>query len=408
MNTTELRHLIDRQRPGWSLEQPFYVSPEIYELERRGWLAAQWYVLGHVSEVREPSSFIVRELLGESLLLVRDTAGVLRGFYNVCRHRGSRICAQDGRAGALVCPYHGWSYRLDGSFRSAAAMPEEIDLTQLGLHPVPVREIGGIILGSLSADPAALDEVQQTFEPGLTYLGIPNARIAARRSYPTDANWKLAMENFVECYHCFPCHPEYCSVMGHVDLYARDLPGPAAAWTERETRWFQEEADRDSPIPEQGFLLTRRKFSQGRGPIGAGRKTQSKDGQPVAPFLGKQRRFDGGASGFGINPFVFLQAMNDHAVLFQFLPRGVERTDVLISWLVDGTASEADVDVPRMVWMWDVTTMQDKAIIERNAAGVRSRAYTPGPYSKLESGTAGYIKGYLDELRSMCARPVAA
>ena len=107
MLTSELRDAIKRQRPGWSLEQQFYVSPEIYELERRGWLARQWLPLGHCSEVPEPGSYIVRELLGESLIIVRGKDGLIRGFHNVCRHRGSRICDRDGKTANFTCPYHG-------------------------------------------------------------------------------------------------------------------------------------------------------------------------------------------------------------------------------------------------------------------------------------------------------------
>jgi Rieske 2Fe-2S family protein len=94
--------------------------------------------------------------------------------------------------------------------------------------------------------------------------------------------------------------------------------------------------------------------------------------------------------------------MNDHAVLFQFLPSGAEHTDVHISWLVDSTASAADVDVDRLIWLWDVTTVQDKAIVELNARGVRSRVYQPGPYSTLESGPAALIQNYLRELEADC------
>jgi phenylpropionate dioxygenase-like ring-hydroxylating dioxygenase large terminal subunit len=405
MQLAALREAIARQRPGWSLEQPFYTSAEIYDFERRGWLAEQWYTLGHCSELPERGSYIVRDLLGESIIIVRDTEGRVRGFYNVCRHRGSRICDRDGRASNLVCPYHAWSYHLDGSLRSAPAISADIDLARLGLHPVPVREIGGIIVGSLEGDLASLDVVQREVEPLLHYHGIPRARIAARRSYPTRGNWKLVMENFAECYHCYPSHPEYCSVMQHVEIYARQAtPEVAAAWERTMEQWLSEEADRDSPVSlrKSDYITDPPKFSMhsmGRAPIGEGRKTQSPDGEPVAPLMGKLRRFDGGVSGFGIRPFVINMMTSDHMVMFQFLPTGPEDTDVVISWLVDGSASEADVDLERMIWLWDVTTVQDKAIIERNAGGVRSSSYVPGPYSAaLEPGPIRLVSDYLQAL----------
>lgn len=119
---SSLRLLIGRQRPGWTLEQPFYTSQEIYAFELRSWLAEKWYVLAHVSEIREPGSYIVRELLDESLIIVRDMQGTLRGFYNVCAHRGSRICDKGGRGNSLTCPYHAWTYRLDGGFEDRACL----------------------------------------------------------------------------------------------------------------------------------------------------------------------------------------------------------------------------------------------------------------------------------------------
>jgi phenylpropionate dioxygenase-like ring-hydroxylating dioxygenase large terminal subunit len=409
MQIASLRELIDRQRPGWSLEQPFYISDELYEFERREWLAEQWYVLAHCSELPAPGTLVVRELLGESIIIVRDSEGVLRGFYNVCRHRGSRICTQDGRATSLVCPYHAWSYRLDGTLRAAAALPEGTDVKQLGLRAIPVREIGGIIIGSLAGDLQSLDVVQHALEPGLRYHGVSGARVAARRSYPTRGNWKLVMENFTECYHCVPSHSEYSSVMKHVDELGRDAPNAAAAWRKTVETWFREEADRNSPLqlwptglPSLKLPPDLPRCEAGRVPIDGSRKTQSEDGKPVAPLMGQQLRFDGGVSFFWLPPFVCLFALNDHAVLFQFLPTGPQITNVVITWLVNSSAPEADVDVDRMIWLWDVTTRQDKVIIEENAVGIRSQSYAPGPYSLLEFGPAHLMGSYLRELSVRC------
>jgi phenylpropionate dioxygenase-like ring-hydroxylating dioxygenase large terminal subunit len=406
MQTAVFREYIARQRPGWSLEGPFYTSSEIYEMERRGLLAEKWYVLGHCSEFQTAGSYIVRSVLGESLLVVRGVDGAVRGFYNVCRHRGSRICEQDGQAKSFVCPYHAWSYRLDGSLRSAPAMSENIELKQLGLHPISVREIGGLVLGSLAADPSSLDGVAQQAEPMLRYHGIRGARIAARRNYRTFANWKLVMENFFECYHCYPTHAEYCSAMPHVKVVAREpTPEVAAAWQEEVARWFREEADPASPVDRAELNFSGKAMEVvSRTVIGSGRKTQSADGAPVAPLMGQQSRFDGGVALFRLRPFCFLTMLNDYALMFQFLPRGPEETDVVLNWLVDGSATESQVDVERMVWMWDVTTLQDKIIVERNAEGVRSLSYVPGPYSAtLEQGPAHFVSGYLKELATSCA-----
>jgi phenylpropionate dioxygenase-like ring-hydroxylating dioxygenase large terminal subunit len=405
MERSVILEAIARQRSGWSLEQLFYTDPEFYAFERRHWLAKQWYTLAHGSELPEVGSFIVRDLLGESLIILRDSERVVRAYYNVCRHRGSRICKADGKASSLVCPYHAWSYRLDGSLRSAAAMSPDISLIDLALHPAPVLEVGGVILGSLQGDASGLDRVQAASEPMLQYHAIPNARIAARRSYPTSANWKLVMENFTECYHCYPAHPEYCSTMKHVEVLARKASPEAIELYEQEVqRWFQKQADPDSPAAARKSAYADAMHQPiSRTPIGGGRLTQSQDGKPVAPLMGQQKKFDGGMGVFSIRPFSFLALLNDHAVMFQFLPSGPERTDVHISWLVDSAARAEEVDVERMVWLWDVTTVQDKAIVELNAQGVRSCAYQPGPYSMLETGPTALLQGYLRELAAACA-----
>jgi phenylpropionate dioxygenase-like ring-hydroxylating dioxygenase large terminal subunit len=396
--TVDLQALIARQRPGWSLEQPFYTSPEIFETERRGWLAQQWFVLGHGSEIPEPGSYMVRELLGESVIAVRDDGGRVHAYYNVCRHRGSRLYEQDGRASHLACPYHAWGYRLDGSLRSAASLPAGTDKSQLGLRPIRVQEIEGLLVASLSGNPEVAQMLNREFADGLRYHGIDRARIAARRSYPTHGNWKLVIENFIECYHCLPAHPEYCRVMKHVDVVARE-PSPAGqAWQQTANTWLEQSANRECPLAPLPRPLTFEPHGTGRAPIGGDRKTQSEDGRPVAPLMGLQPRFDGGVSSFRCEPFIYFGALNDHAVMFQFSPVSADETDVVLTWLVDGSAGDAEVDVARMIWLWDVTTIQDKRLIERNAAGIRSRSYAPGPYTELESMPARLVGRYLSEL----------
>ncbi|MDP9066130.1 MAG: aromatic ring-hydroxylating dioxygenase subunit alpha [Pseudomonadota bacterium] len=390
---------LHRYRPGWSLEQFFYVDPELFEYECRTWLARQWYLVGHSSEVPATGCYIVREVLGESVIVVRAADG-LRGFFNVCRHRGSRLCQHDGTAALLTCPYHAWSYALDGGLRTAAALPDDIDKSQLALRPVQLRDIGGLLFCALDPAPTSL-EATAALLPALEYQGIPCARIAARRQYGTAANWKLVMENFHECYHCLPAHPQYSAMMRHVKRYAMDAPAQAAEWDREVHAWTHSEAIAD--FPNAAIESADAEWSYAgvtRFPVGAGRKTQSEDGKPVAPLMGRYPHYDGGVANFSAPPFVFFFGLNDHAVLFHFLPRAAEYTDVTVTWLVDGAAAPDAVDIDRMVWLWDVTTRQDKALIETNAAGIHSRAYAPGPYSKLEQWAIPLITEYIDELRA--------
>jgi len=394
----DLSALLARQRPGWSLEQPFYLSAQLFERERRAWLSRQWFTLGHGSEIPQSGSFMVRELLGESLIVLRDERGAVQAFYNVCRHRGSRLYCEDGRTSQLLCPYHAWGYRLDGSLRTAAALPAGTDTSALGLRAIRVLECEGLIVASLEGSLEAARGIERQFTDGLRYHGIAAARIAARRRYPTHGNWKLVIENFIECYHCLPAHPEYCRVMKHVDAVAREHNPAGDAWLETAKAWQERGANPECPLDPAPQVLSYSPCGARRAPIGGGRLTQSDDGRPVAPLMGRQPRFDGGVSSFRCEPFIYFAALNDHAVMFQFLPVSAELTDVIITWLVDGAAREADVDVERMIWLWDVTTIQDKQLIERNAEGIHSRSYEPGPYTELEGMPARMVQRYVSEL----------
>lgn len=401
-----LQQAIHQQRPGWTLDQPFYVSEAVFAAERAEYLSRKWFIIGHVSELPAPRDFIVRDLLNESLIILRDEAGTLRGFYNVCRHRGSRICTQDGSASQLICPYHAWSYRLDGRLAGAPAMAADIDKAELGLREVRVAELGGIVLASLAGDPDEIDRMRIEAEPVLDYLGIPGARIAVRRSYPTTGNWKLVLENFLECYHCLPNHPEFCNIMDIASVLARRAsPQARRTWDTQLSDWLATEANPAFPVPgreTRDVSDIDTVSSVLRWPIGKGFQTASQDGLPVAPLMGLQDRFDGASMSVRLEPFVYIVGYNDHVRLMHFLPTGPESTDVDITWLVNGNAADHEIDIDRMTWLWDVTTIQDKKIIEENARGVRSSAYSSGPYSELEGMTARFISDYLEEFGRGC------
>ncbi len=266
----------------------------------------------------------------------------------------------------------------------------------------------GLILCTFSDDAWDLATPDEELRPVLQQHGFASARIAARRSYPTRANWKLVMENFHECYHCRPCHPEYCEINGHVRTEADGSPNGAADWLAEVESWHEElrrsgQFDLEvgklvATVYEPGEESMFHSYGARRQPIGGGRQTSSQDGAAVAPLMGGFRRYDGGHTAIRIGEFVYARATGDHIAMFQFLPRSAEMTDVIVSWLVDGAAADAEVDVKRMIWMWDETTIQDTRIIERNAAGIHSAAYRPGPYTRLEGRTRRLVSDYLLEI----------
>jgi len=381
-------HLLASVRPGFSLPQGFYLDPAVFARDL-DLLAAHWTFAAHVSELRGAGDWITVELDPESAIVIRGEDGELRAFANVCRHRGSRICVEArGRSAFLTCPYHAWSYELDGRLRRAREMPEGFDSQNYGLKRLPLREVGGLVFVAFAPNPPALDPGVPALERMLTHFGWPSARIAERRAYAVAANWKLAMENYHECYHCAPAHPEFAR------LHALARPN---------NRTLSDEPDALSGLADfedwEADRLDREVVRVMRSHLVAGCKTGSRDGARLAPPMGEGGRREDGLVVFAeVGPLSAFLAYPDHGVIYRFIPREPLRTEMEVIWLVDAEAEEGrDYDPEALVWLWEITTMADKTIIERNQAGVRSRAYEPGPFSLMEPGTRQYVDRYVAE-----------
>ncbi len=386
--------LIGAARPGFSLPQAFYLDPDVFAADL-DLLAAHWLFAGHVSEVGEPGAWITVECGPDSAIVTRADDGRLRAFANVCRHRGSRICVEASGASAfLTCPYHAWSYELDGRLRRAREMPADFDAAAWALKPLPLREIGGLVFVAFAADPPDLEAAAGPLARMAGMFDWPHARIALRRTYAVAANWKLVMENYHECYHCAPAHPEFARLHALARPNTRVLsgePDPASGLADFED-WGTEGRDREAARVMRSFLLP-------------GLATGSRDGSRLAPPMG-----EGGARQDGLVVFAevgmlaaFL-AYPDHGVIYRFVPRDTLATDMEVIWLVSGEAQAGrDYDPEALAWLWDVTSLEDRRIIERNQAGVRSRWYEPGPFSLMEPGTRQFVERYVAEFAARAA-----
>ena len=208
------RTIFNYQREGYSLEQALYCDADVFEQDIQRVFANNWLLIDHVARIPNPGDYFLFEIAEESIIIIRQNAETVNAFFNVCRHRGSRVCTEsDGNKRLLVCPYHAWSYNLDGSLKAARLMPETFEPARFGLHPCHVQVREGFIFLNLGRDePPNFDDLYPDQLALMAFHELGNAKIAAKRSYPTTANWKLVVENFLECYHCAPAHPEYCSV----------------------------------------------------------------------------------------------------------------------------------------------------------------------------------------------------
>jgi Rieske 2Fe-2S family protein len=393
-----IRELIACQRPGWSLEQRFYTDPAIYRLELDYVLTKNWIFAGHESEFVNPGDFKLFRMADESAIVVRGEDGVLRAFANVCRHRGSLVCLEEaGNTRKFTCPYHGWMYNTQGELIAARNMPDCFVRENHGLHGVSVDTVHGLVFVCLSDDPPSLSAARAELADAMRQFDFPGLRLAATKTYPIAANWKLAVENYQEFYHCATAHPDYAK-MHTLMLDPVKYERVQASMRERMDACGLEDLQiRRSYLQttggEQGFTYWRSALFEGY-------KTGSRDGQPVAPLLGKLKDYDGGASDLVIGPASFFLVYSDHVVGYVFAPVDQAHCECRVYWFVRGDAEEGkDYDVDELTWLWDITTQADEKIIVDNWKGVCSRYYRPGPFSLMESWEAGWVQWLLHELR---------
>jgi phenylpropionate dioxygenase-like ring-hydroxylating dioxygenase large terminal subunit len=393
---SNITSLIARQPKGAPLLQEFYSDPEIFRRDIDRIHLRHWLCVGHESRIANKGDWFRFDVAEESILLARGRDGEIRGLVNVCRHRGSRVCyEQSGNARMLVCPYHAWTYDLDGKLRSTRYMGSNFDTSEYALARVHTRILEGLIFVCLAEDPPGLDDAEQMLHASVGRYGWANARVAHRATYSVDANWKLATENYQECYHCTPAHPEFSR------LHATEKPDDEvadlrAAAAERALAMGIEVPEvLHWPYGAPGQEMADSSYDA----IYQGSVTGSEGGQPVAPLMGDFTEYDGGFCYADVGPASFFLAYPDHGLLYLFIPRDAQRTDMEIVWLVDAEAREGvDYQREKLTWLWDVTSIADKLIIDQNQQGVNSRYYRPGPYGPMETQTRDFTEWYLQEI----------
>ena len=393
-----IRELIACQKSGWSLEQRFYTDPEIYALELDRIVTRNWIFAGHQSQLAAAGDYLVVDVANESAIVVRTGSGEIKAFANVCRHRGSIICVEkSGNTRKFQCPYHGWMYDTDGNLVAARNMSDGFDRANHGLHKVPVEIVHGLVFVCFCEDPPAMATARRDLAEPLAAFDFGNMKVAAQKTYPIAANWKLAVENYQECYHCAGAHPEYAR------MHTMMLIDEKRERVER--HMFEKMAACGLKNVDIDFIDTEARpgemgFGYSRSALFEGYRTGSKDGEPVAPLLGKLTDYDGGASDITFGPFSHFLAYSDHVVAYVFTPVDGRNCQCELYWLVRGDAIEGkDYELEELMWLWDVTTCADERIIVNNWKGVNSKYYKPGPLSGMEKNEQRFVDWVLRELR---------
>jgi Rieske 2Fe-2S family protein len=273
-----------------------------------------------------------------------------------------------------VCPYHRWTYELDGALFAAGRMDEGFDKREHGLRPVALRRSAGGIFICLADNPPEFDSFGARFAEYAGPLGFENLKLAATDTLVENANWKLVMENARECYHCPTGHPDLAtSFPVHFSRHFDAMRNPAAP--EFEAR-MDELGLPHASIEGSWWQLARFALNPGCSSI-------SMDGQPVsAKPLTTLNDGNVGSLRWAIEPHLFAHATGDHVFLFSCMPVAPRETHVFSRWYVHKDAVEGvDYNLPDLMELWLKTNAQDKQLAENNHRGVVSPGYVPGPYS---------------------------
>jgi glycine betaine catabolism A len=371
------------------------VSPEIFAEEQEKIFSKQWLLAGHQNQIPAAGDYIVQQVNGESLIVIRDKNDEVHGFFNVCRHRGTRLLehrageAVCGHVPAIQCPYHAWTYGLDGRLIGAPHMDETpgFDKGDYSLHAVNLGLWEGFIFVNLNAGDVRLRSLatarqrsgdfvslERWFAPladKFSHWNMSILKPAKRIEYDVRANWKLMFENYSECYHCPGVHP----------MLSKISPYDSA----------------ENDLTEGPFLGGFMKINQGKSLTMSGNACAL----PVGKIENLQHVFY-----YSIFPNMLLSLHPEYVMVHQLWPQSPDRTLILCDWFFHPDAVRGGrpaFNPDDAIEFWDMTNKQDWHVCELSQQGISSRAYEPGPYSSRERIPAAWDREYLRVIGESCS-----
>jgi Rieske 2Fe-2S family protein len=357
-----------------SLPSSCYLTDEFFARERELIFCREWFLAGREEQLPNPGDYLVLNVAGESILVVRAKDGALKAHYNVCRHRGARLCpspedAADSNslelsggvvgASGIRCPYHQWTYAMDGKLLNAPCLKESEGLRkeELSLYPVGVETWGGFFFLNLSPELAASQGRTLAAQLGdaasrVRRYSLADLRAPHRITYEVAANWKVILENYNECYHCGGVHPELCEVVPAF----RQNGGSNLEW------------ERGIPHREGAFTFTK---------SGVTNRT---------PFPGLDDDEKVRHKGELIYPNFMLSLAAEHVAAFTLWPQSPNRTGVECDFLFHPDEIAKKAFNPRdVIEFWDLINRQDWEICKRVQQGINSRMHKFGYYAPMEN-----------------------
>ncbi|MFG2986510.1 aromatic ring-hydroxylating dioxygenase subunit alpha [Streptomyces sp. NPDC048258] len=369
MTATDLPPSLIATLPGH-----FYTDPEVFRQEQERLFESMWFCAVRGSDLDKPGAFRTVQVGRESVIVTRNRAGELRAFLNICRHRGARLCTEESGEvrRALQCPYHAWTYDLDGKLMAAphlVTMPD-IDRTAYGLVTVRLREWLGYAWVCLADEPPSFEEtvigaaVERLGDvASIERYGTERLALGRRITYDVNANWKLIVENFMECYHCATIHPELTDVLPEfADGYAAQYyVGHGAEFAEEVKGFTVDGSEGFARLPEVAEEQDRRYYA------------------------------------ITVKPTVFINLVPDHVILHRMFPLAEDRTVVECDWLYAPEVVASGADVSKSVELFHRVNVQDFDACERTQPAMSSRAYRAGGVLVPSEHHIGIFHAWLNE-----------
>ncbi|MEM8531850.1 MAG: aromatic ring-hydroxylating dioxygenase subunit alpha [Chloroflexota bacterium] len=351
---------------AYTLPGHYYTSVDIYRDEMAGFFACDWICVGRTEQLANPGDYLLVHWANENLILTRDRDHRLHALFNVCRHRGTRLCTEPtGQfSESIQCPYHAWTYGLDGRLLNARNMHEVagFDSADYPLYTAGIAEWEGFVFINLASDPVPFEVAFAPLIDKFTAWGIPNLRVGQRIEYDAQANWKMIVQNYSECYHCPLIHPALAQIS-----------------------YWQSGRNDLSEGPFLGGYMTLNETEQSMTTTGQTSRVALVGGADLNRVYY-----------YSIFPTMLLSLHPDYVMVHTLWPDAPDRTRIVCEWLFAADeVAKPHFDPSDAVAFWDMTNRQDWHVCELSQEGVTSRAYTPGPYAQQEGLLYAFDQEYL-------------
>lgn len=390
--------LINQRKPRHALSRELYRNEEVYQQDLEQIWHKEWIFAGHTFEIEKAGEYMTIQVGDYPVVIVRDDNGNVRAFHNACRHRGSRVCAESkGKTAKLVCPYHKWTFGLDGKLLFAGNMGEKFNNDDHGLIPVNCEIVNTYIYICVAETAPNFEQFRKAVTTFLAPHNLENCKVAHEAHLLEKGNWKLVFENNRECYHCDGNHPEllnsFVENLSVAGVGGEDDPELTAHWNKCEA----------AGLPSRLVMDENGQYRITRIPLSAKAISYTMDGQPaVNGRLDDTDVEDIGALLYFNYPSTWNHFLGDHALSFRVLPLSSGETLVTTKWIVPKDAVEGvDYDLDNLTKVWMATNDQDRQLVEETFKGVSSPSYVPGPFSEVaENGVCQFVDWYCDTLKS--------